>query len=273
MSTTCPNCRRCVADGSLFCGACGATLAASCADARTVAMSRASVQPRHPQEASLTDAQRQTLTERMSRFAGHTIAMQVPGMHHDSSQREHVLIVGDVSGSMGSRFHKNCSKRQAAGLAGQAMIRHKDPHDQVGIIAFESEAELLLPITPLFRCAGQADAILENMPDGGGTDIPKALECAEAAFDWSLRGVVRRIVLLTDGCGGDPRGIARDLKDRGVVIDTVGIGANANRSDVDERLLRAVASTIQGQLRYRFLTSLDDLVGHYTILAGKTAVR
>jgi Mg-chelatase subunit ChlD len=273
MSTTCPNCRRCVADGSLFCGACGGTLAASCADARTVAMSRASVQPRSPQRSALTDAQRQTLTERMSRFAGHTIAMQVPGMHHDSSQREHVFLLIDVSGSMCSRFQGAVTKQEAASRAAQALLQHKDPNDEIGIIAFDDRAMPLMSLRPLHRCRQRAMTILDEMPEGGGTDISVALKLASKSFNYRQQDVVCRVVLLTDGCGGNPRSIAAEMKARGVVIDTVGVGADAQRNDVDEALLKEIASTIQGQNRYRFLSGLDELVGHYTILAGKTAVR
>lgn len=87
-------------------------------------------------------------------------------------------------------------------------------------------------------------------------------------FDWSRNDVVRRIVLLTDGHGGEPLRTAEDLKSRGVVIDVIGVGSNPSR--VDEKLLRKVASVIEGETRYRFIKDQQTLVGHYTQLANKT---
>ena len=90
-------------------------------------------------------------------------------------------------------------------------------------------------------------------------------------FDWQRQDVVRRIVLLTDGEGGDPLAMADELKSRGVVIDCIGIGPEPSK--VNESLLRQVASVIQGQCRYRFIKDSRTLIQHYTMLAGKTAVR
>lgn len=54
-----------------------------------------------------------------------------------------------------------------------------------------------------------------------------------------------------------------------VVIDVVGIGPAA--TEVNEELLREVASVVQGQARYRFIRDSRTLVAHYTQLASKTA--
>ena len=81
--------------------------------------------------------------------------------------------------------------------------------------------------------------------------------------------MVRRIVLLTDGHGGHPIDTARDLKSKGVVIDVIGVGSAP--SGVDEKLLRNVASVVEGEARYRFIKDQQTLVAHYTQLANKTA--
>ena len=66
-------------------------------------------------------------------------------------------------------------------------------------------------------------------------------------FDWRRNDVVRGIILLTDGHGGHPLRTADDLKSRGVVIDVIGIGPSP--SAVDEKLLKKVASVIEGESR------------------------
>ncbi len=104
----------------------------------------------------------------------------------------------------------------------------------------------------------------------GGTDITAGLEVARDNFEWQRGGVVRRIILLTDGQGGNPLWTADDLKSHGVIIDVIGVGKNP--SVVNEKLLRKVASVIQGESRYRFIKNAKGLVEHYTTLSGKTAV-
>ncbi|MGD2111192.1 MAG: VWA domain-containing protein, partial [Phycisphaerae bacterium] len=83
-------------------------------------------------------------------------------------------------------------------------------------------------------------------------------------------GVVRRIVLLTDGCGGHPIRTAQDLKSRGVVIDVIAVGHS--EEEVNVKLLKKIASTVDGELRYRFIKDQQTLVAHITQLGGKTAV-
>ncbi len=74
--------------------------------------------------------------------------------------------------------------------------------------------------------------------------------------------------MLTDGQGGEPLATAERLKSRGVVIDVIGVGKTP--SDVNEPLLKKVASNIQGELHYRFIKDHQSLIAHYTQLAHKT---
>ena len=92
----------------------------------------------------------------------------------------------------------------------------------------------------------------------------------KAAFDFSNhRG---RIVLLTDGyhnTGRDPLPIAKELKGAGVCIDCIGIGGEP--SDVDEDLLKAIASTHADGVtpRYAFIGDKADLIQRFEELAGR----
>jgi hypothetical protein len=80
-------------------------------------------------------------------------------------------------------------------------------------------------------------------------------------------GVKDRIVLLTDGHGGQPLKTANELKANGVFIDVIGIGGSP--SAVNEQLLRKIASTVNGDTRYRFISSRKDLFQHFRQLAEK----
>ena len=107
------------------------------------------------------------------------------------------------------------------------------------------------------------------MSAGGGTDINEGLKTARDSFDWNRNNVVRRIILLTDGHGGQPLKTSEELKSRGVIIDVIGIGSTPE--GVDEKLLRKVASVIEGEVRYRFIADSLTLTRTYTQLANKTA--
>ncbi|MBN2560181.1 MAG: VWA domain-containing protein [Phycisphaerae bacterium] len=188
-------------------------------------------------------------------------------------QREHSTHVVDHSGSMGEKFRDLMTKLVATQRACSNMIISKeriDPADEIGLVAFNHAAQVLLPISPLSTHKRQMLEVLQTLTAGGGTDINAGLKAARDLFDWGRQDVVRRVILLTDGHGGEPLATAEDLKGRGVVIDVIGIGPTPNH--VNEKLLRKVASFIDGELHYRFIKDQRTLVDHYTRLAGKTKV-
>lgn len=190
-----------------------------------------------------------------------------------AAQREEITMVTDVSGSMGERYDGRFTKLQAVIRAGISMIvekYHVDPNDEVGLVRFNRRGEVVFPIYPLVTYKPQLIQAVQSLTHGGGTDINEGLKTARGLFDWSRMDVVRRIILLTDGQGGHPLSTAEDLKHRGVVIDVVGVGDQPG--NVNEKLLKAVASTVQGELRYRFIKDQKTLVDEYTKLAGKTVV-
>lgn len=189
-------------------------------------------------------------------------------------QREMLAIANDVSGSMRGSYTHAQNKMQAAAHASATMVREKaavDPLDEIGLVAFADHAWVVEQLRPVGANQVQLINAVQNTSSGGGTDIDAGLRAADGILQWHRQGVVRRIVLLTDGHGGDPRGTAASLKSRGVVIDCIGVGENP--SGVDEPLLRQVASVVQGQVRYRFIKDSRALAQHYTMLAGKTQVR
>jgi Mg-chelatase subunit ChlD len=188
-------------------------------------------------------------------------------------QRELTVFVDDVSWSMGSTYDGATTKLDAVVRANINMVLEKakiDPHDEIGLVTFNSCAQTLLTMSPIVSHKRQIIETLQSLAPSNGTDINEGLRAARSLFDWSRTDVVRRIVLLTDGHGGHPIRTAEDLKSRGVVIDVVGVGPDP--SSVDEKLLQKVASVIEGELRYRFIKDQQTLVAHYTQLAGKTAV-
>jgi Mg-chelatase subunit ChlD len=191
----------------------------------------------------------------------------------ESGQRELLFFIIDVSGSMEISYDERFSKIEAAKRANATMLVQKaqlDADDVVGLVSFNHTATLLEPLSVLREHKTQILRTLQSLQADGGTDINLGLETARDHFHWDRSGVVRRVVLLTDGHGGNPLGTAAYLKERGVVIDVIGIGASPTA--VNELMLREVASVIQGGSRYSFIKDQQTLVAHYTQLACKTRV-
>ncbi len=188
-----------------------------------------------------------------------------------SSQREHLFVGCDISGSMAEICDENVTKIDAAGRAIRNMVLRKariDPQDAVGLVTFTDTARVVVPLGPILANKQLIVDAAQSLAADGGTDIEKCLKCIEREFDWHLNDVVRRIILATDGHGGDPLAVAQELKSRGVIIDVIGIGDHP--SNVDEQLLRAVASTIHNEVHYRFIRDHRTLIDHVTNLGDKT---
>lgn len=268
MSDICPHCMRPGPPSARYCTDCGATLGATLVQGRTV------VAPAPVSPLPMSDRQLKTLVQQAQQtFGKSSMTVQpFPMAGASKGQREHTTSVFDTSASMGWAYDGSMTKLEAAVRANTSMILNKaqlDPKDEVALVTFQKTAQIIMEMGPLHSHKRPFVEALQGLRTGSGTDINEGLKTARNGFDWSLSGVVRRIILLTDGQGGYPLGTAEDLKSRGVVIDVIGVGDAP--FNVDEKLLRKVASVVEGEVRYRFIKDQKTLVDHYTQLAGKTA--
>lgn len=186
-------------------------------------------------------------------------------------QREQLVLVIDASGSMGEVFDNGVTKLEAAIRGGCNLIANKaqiDDEDEAGLVTFTDRGNLVCPIRPLRGDKANLFRRLQQLSIGGGTDLNEGLLVAERALDWHRQGIVRRIVILTDGEGGEPLRTGQRLRDAGVVIDIIGVGPTPER--VNEPLLKQLASRISGELHYRFIRDHQSLIAHYTALGQKT---
>jgi len=266
MKQSCPSCKSTNNHpADRFCQDCGATLQATTVQGRTLVMPSTT--------RALPDLDAKTAVQNIRQTYGNTLVMsQDIATMARRNQREQTVIVTDVSSSMGEPYDGGMTKLQAAIRASVVLIVNKaqiDPDDQVGLVAFNSSAEVLQELRPLHSYKREMIQIVQGLTADNGTDINEGLVAARDMLDRSWNNVVHRVVLLTDGQGGEPLATAEYLKSRGVVIDVIGIGDCP--SNVNEKLLKAVASTVEGELRYRFIKDHQTLVAHYTQLANKTA--
>jgi len=106
-------------------------------------------------------------------------------------------------------------------------------------------------------------------PDDG-TDLASGLKAARDLFRKAGPNSgdrLRRVLLLTDGHGGNPKRVAQTLKtDMAVLLEVIGIGGDP--TEVNEELLRQVATTDEtGFTHYWFIDDTSRLVQHYEALA------
>ncbi len=159
------------------------------------------------------------------------------------------IFVIDNSGSMSwSAMGSGRSKQELADEATALAISRLRKADLVGIIAFNTEPEVVVPLGANADIAGNQKAAREIYP-GGGTNIPPAVE---EALDQLARVDVKQkhVIVLSDGLSmGRERlaGLAERARDEGVKLSTVAVGLDAD-GQVMERM-----ATIAGGRYYHVL--------------------
>lgn len=264
-----PDCGLPNPDLAVYCQFCGIALGATDDDGRTC------VVPGDCPPIPVSKATIDEVTRRLEGVFPHGVTIGNPLQEANArlGQRELTVCVVDRSWSMNDPYNNGRPKLEGAVMANIEMLATKeaiDPDDEVALVVFNSQAQIILPMQPIRTHKQKFIRALQSLKPDNGTDINAGLKAARSAFDWSRRDVVRRIVTLTDGEGGDPLRTATDLKNRGVVIDVVGVGESPSR--VNEKLLRKVASVVEGEVRYRFIKKMGTLVTHYQGMAQKTAI-
>lgn len=165
------------------------------------------------------------------------------------------------------------SERTKLGAIKQGFYRfararaHTEPQCQIALISFSSDASLDVPMVPVSSGLSRLEAAIGTWTPSGMTKSKKAFELAENTFDWNAEKCKYELLFLTDGedNGDDPMPVVSRLKkSRGVTIDTIGFAAT--RNEVNEDLLRRIASVDETGVRYRFIADRQTLLAHYTSL-------
>ena len=185
--------------------------------------------------------------------------------HHRNPER--IVFVLDQSGSMGDSDYPPTRLRAGIAATGEFLTAkiESGTNDIVGLVVFCERAKVLCTETPLSKVHKNILKPLSKIEPDDGTDIEQGLIAAGKLIPEREDGYVKRIVLLTDGHGGRPERTAEKLKNRGIVIDVIGIGGVP--SAVNERSLRKVASVVNGECRYRFIGDRAALLAHFKKIA------
>lgn len=163
----------------------------------------------------------------------------------------HTMLVIDVSGSMNLE-----GKLQAAQDAARAYVASMRSGDQAGVIAFNTQARVVQPLTPDRRAL---EAALDSLVAGGDT----ALYDGVAAAIQALEGAAgrRAVLVLSDGMDNSsqstPEQALESIGPAGLSISTIGLGDPARPpgawAGLDADALRQLAERAGGSY-----TAVDD---------------
>lgn len=139
-----------------------------------------------------------------------------------------MLFVLDRSGSM----QQQVGGSTRMGIAKEAMLSAMEllgPESLVGVVVFDSESQVLVPIQSVSEIERVAQ-VVEGVRANGGTALyPALLQARDLLADVTSSAV--HVVVLTDGLSqpGDFAGVLGDLKGLGASVSFVGIGSGADR--------------------------------------------
>lgn len=155
-----------------------------------------------------------------------------------------VMLVIDCSGSMGfSVMGSSRTQQQIANEGAAVAIRSLEKTDLLGIIAFNSRSEVLVPLARNADPDANARTVLSISP-GGGTNLPPAMREALAQMK-PADAKVRHCIILSDGrsMGTDQLpALAQQFADAGILVSTIAVGDQA-----DTEALRNIAEIGRGQ--------------------------
>ncbi len=174
-----------------------------------------------------------------------------------------MALVIDRSGSMSGLPIQMA--RQAAKAAAELL----GPQDQIAVIAFDGDAQVVCDMTSASQ-QGTIQAAIDSIAEGGGTFMYSGMVAAKEILDRTT-AKVKHMICLTDGQTqeADHIGLVRQLTDSGVTVSTVALGDGAARE-----LLQEIAEAGRG--RYYESddpASLPQIFTKETTQASKSAVQ
>lgn len=158
-----------------------------------------------------------------------------------------VALVLDRSGSMTGE------KMAQAKRAAKQLIERLGDSDAVALISYSNDTSLDVPLTIVGKQRRRIQRAVDDIMDGGGTDLAGGLSTGLDALRRADVGLnVRRVILLSDGNANqgltDPGAIA-DLAARaraeGITVSTLGVGV-----DFNEDLMTSIAQRGGGGYYY-----------------------
>lgn len=146
---------------------------------------------------------------------------------------KNLLFVIDVSGSMSNDNRLELLKNTLI-----EFISHMTPQDRIGIVAFDDAVYKVLPSQLITNKTAICDVIRALQPRGG-TNISIGFEEGLKQLEANKKpNMVNRLVLLSDGYGGDEPEIsinlAKTYATKGLQISAIGVGYDYNATLLEQ---------------------------------------
>nr|WP_244238200.1 von Willebrand factor type A domain-containing protein [Corallococcus terminator] len=182
------------------------------------------------------------------------IGVKAREVTHAQRKPSHLVFVIDVSGSMNLESRLGLVKR-----ALHLLVNALDERDQVSIVAYGSEARLVLGPTHATQ-KSLLRAAIDGLSTEGSTNAQAGLEMGYAlAANHLQKGGINRIILCSDGVANsgitDPDGLWARVKERaaaGITLSAVGFGMGNYNDALMERLAQV------GEGNYAYVDALDE---------------
>jgi Mg-chelatase subunit ChlD len=183
------------------------------------------------------------------------VSMEIKNEHRKLSLAMAVAL--DRSGSMSAPVGDGRTKMDLANLGTCAAIDTLGPYDEVGVIAVDSAAHLVAPLSPADDPQGICNRVRGIQSEGGGIFVYTALVQAAQMVQESDKGT-RHIVLFADAADAEEPGEYIRLLDRirplGITVSVIGLGSEL---DPDAEFLKDVAA--RGGGRIQFTATVEEL--------------
>ncbi|MBL8762569.1 MAG: VWA domain-containing protein [Phycisphaerae bacterium] len=147
-----------------------------------------------------------------------------------------VIFVLDNSGSMGRSVMGSArSQQDIANESAALAVRVLDRQDLVGVIVFNSDADVLVPLGANAEPATTQEAI-RSINAGGGTNVVPALEEAERQMA-GVKAKVKHVIVLSDGRSqnaDEVPAVASRMAAAGIKVSAIAVGDRADLEGMEK---------------------------------------
>jgi uncharacterized membrane protein len=168
------------------------------------------------------------------------VSMELRREHRKFSMA--IVVVLDRSGSMTMTVAGGKTKMDLANLGAVEVLHLLSDQDEMGVVAVDSQAHVVLKRMPASQMRGQENRILGIQSMGGGIFIYEALKAAAAQLAGTQAGV-KHILLFADASDSEEPGGYKALLGTaaaaGITVSVVGLGI---ATDSDAALLQEIAA-------------------------------
>ncbi len=163
-----------------------------------------------------------------------------------------LAIVLDVSGSMYEEDGTGVSRLRRIQQAALSALQRLNPQDNLAIIAFAHNAQVVLPSTPLSEKA-VIEEVIQRVDmfevDPGGTAMDEGMRNGMAELEKNVApGKLSQMIVLTDGeTSGEQacRQLAKEAAQKKIRFNVIGVGTEWNQS-----LIKDLAKLAEGDWGY-----------------------